>query len=62
MSDQAKIKRVIKLIHELVGWVKRLAVSMVVALEYLANICNLVRVHVCFIYLTVFSVVKTGDT
>jgi len=28
---------------------------------YLASICNLVRVHVCFVYLKVFSVVKTGD-
>jgi len=29
---------------------------------YLASICNLVRVHVCFVYLTVLSVVKALDT
>jgi len=27
-----------------------------------ASICNPAKVHVCFVYLTVFGVVKTGDT
>jgi len=37
VTDKAKIMRVIKSIHELVGWVKRSAVSMVVALGNFAK-------------------------
>ena len=31
-------------------------------LTYLDNTCNLVKVHVRFVYLTVFNAVNTGDT